>query len=139
MIIIGIGVMRFISKFLMYIAQYYINWLNLIDHTVNCLLLGDPNETLSARIARARLAGHTWAIYMCTFLTSGLKMMTFGKYTRDHCTYALDPLALPNCAEIWSWTTDRINPTPITEINDIEVSVITNTVTQTIIIKPSDD
>lgn len=105
----------------MYVGQYCLNWLNLLDHTMNTLLLGDANETVSARTGRARAAGQKWAIYACKALTFLAKVFTFGQSTEDHCTYALDPTILPNSREIWSWSTMSIDATPVTEINDIEV------------------
>lgn len=35
-------------------GQYLLNWLMLVDHMANTLLLGNPHEPLTARIARAR-------------------------------------------------------------------------------------
>ncbi len=105
-----------------YVGQFFLNFVNLLDHTLNFLLLGDANETVSARTARARAAGQKWAAYACKFLTFLAKVITFGKSSEDHCTYALDPKILPNSREIWSWSKMRIDPTPITIIDDVDVN-----------------
>jgi len=110
------------SKFFMYLGQYALNWLNLIDHALNTLLLGDANETVSSRTARARAAGQKWAVFACNTLTFLTKVVTFGAVNRDHCTYALDASVLPNSREIWNWSKDELNPTPVTEIEDVEIN-----------------
>lgn len=119
--------MIFISKFFTDCGQYFLNWLNLFDHALNTLLLGDMNETLSKRIARARIAGHTWAVVACKILTWGAYIFTLGQLNRDHCTYAIDS-SPPVTAEIWSWSTDQIDPTPITIINDVEIDLANTSV-----------
>ena len=106
----------------MYIWQYFLNWLNLLDHAGNTLLLGDSDETISARTARARLAGQKWAFVACAILTFLTKVVTFGKVSRDHCDYALDKSALPNSKEIWSWSSGKILHTPINEVNPQEIN-----------------
>ena len=106
----------------MYISQYLLNWLNLFDHALNCLLCGDANETVSARTARARNAGQKWANYLCLFLTFCTKCVTFGTVTRNHCDYALDASVLPNSREIWNWCKMDINPTPMPVIEDNELN-----------------
>lgn len=91
-------------KFCVYFGQFLINFLSLLDHTVNFLLLGDSDETISSRTARARNAGQKWALRFCDFLTWGQKIVTFGKMTRNHCDYALDKSASPTTREIWNWS-----------------------------------
>ena len=81
-------------------GQYLMNWLNLLDHFANTLLLGDSDETISARTARARNAGVKWAKTFCDFLTYGQIIVTFGAVTRDHGDYALDKSIRPNCREM---------------------------------------
>jgi hypothetical protein len=103
----------------MYVGQYF---LNLIDHITNTIILGDPNETVSARTARARLAGQKWAIYFCNFLTFGAKVVTLGEVTRDHCQYALDKSVLPNSREIFDLNTMKFHEKPITKIDDVEIN-----------------
>lgn len=104
-----------------YVGQYFLNFANLLDHTLNFLLLGDTNETVSCRTARARAAGQKWAVYACNILTFGAKVVTFGTYVGDHCTNSLNPANLPNSREIWSWSKMELNPTPITIIDDEEI------------------
>jgi hypothetical protein len=102
-----------------YIGQYALNWLNLADHAVNTLLLGDADETVSARVARARKAGHIWAFYACSTLSFTVKVITLGHINRDHCVHALDT-SRPNTGEIWNWSTCSINPTPVSEVQVID-------------------
>jgi len=102
------------------LGQYALNWLNLFDHALNTLLLGDADETVSARTARARASGNRAACWFCDFLTWGQKMATFGKVTRDHCDYALDKSIEPNTKEIWDWNTDTIRKNPVGEVIVIE-------------------
>ncbi|MFP5445908.1 MAG: hypothetical protein ACLGIY_20385 [Betaproteobacteria bacterium] len=94
------------------LAQYALNWLNLIDHALNTLLLGDPYETVSARAARARKAGRKWAVYVCHVLTFLTKVVTFGRVKTDHCDDSLDPAVLPNAREIWDWSGHDIREEP---------------------------
>jgi hypothetical protein len=108
-----------------YLGQYALNWLNLLDHAGNTLLLGDANETMSARTARARRAGRRWATYACQALTWGAWLVTFGASKVDHCTYALDPHILPNSREIWDWNTGTILPMPETIVDDMDVPGVT--------------
>ena len=110
-------------KFLSYLGQYLLNWLNLLDHALNTLMLGDADETISARAARARNAGSRPACYFCAFLTWAQRVVTFNRVTRDHCDYALDRKETTNSREIWSWSRGKILETPesqvtVTENND---------------------
>ena len=104
------------------VAQFILNVANLADHAGNTLLLGDANETLSARTARARNAGSRAAAVFCSFLTLGQRAVTFGRVKRDHCQYALDASVLPNSKEIWDWTTGKIRTAPKTIIEDVEIA-----------------
>jgi hypothetical protein len=103
--------------------QYALNWINLADHALNTLLLGDPYETLSARTGRAVRAGVAWAVKFDVLLTYGQEIVTLGKDTEDHCEYALDPKIRPNCREIlnlsvWppQFRTDPVNEVMPTEL-----------------------
>ena len=95
------------------IGQYALNWANLLDHAANTLLLGDANETVSVRIARARNVGRRWATWACRCLT-----LVFG---RDHCSYVLDCSVLPNSREIWDWNTGRLRDRPKTLVDTVEL------------------
>lgn len=107
-------------RFCMYVGQFVTNFFNLMDHALNFLLLGDSDETVSARTARARKAGRKWATHFCGLLTYGQKICTLGKMTGDHCDYALDKYTRPNSREIWSWSTMSINRVPISEVEVID-------------------
>ena len=109
-------------KLLGYITQYMLNWLVLLDHALNTLLLGDAGETVSARTARARNAGSTPAYWFCAFLTWLTKIITFGKVTRDHCTYALDRQSSTNTREIWNWSKGKLNEQPEQKVDILEKS-----------------
>lgn len=105
----------------MYVGQFVLNVLNLADHTLNTLLLGDSDETVSARTARARAAGWRWASGVCKFLSWATKVVTFGRINHDHCVAALDKSVRPDSREIWNWNTMSINATPfsVIEVNDV--------------------
>lgn len=103
------------------VGQYVLNWLNLLDHAGNTLLLGDANETMSARSARARDAGRRWAAWFCAALTVGQIIVTFGRIRRDHCAYALDASVIPNSREILDLNTGRLRATPQTIVTDAEL------------------
>lgn len=103
------------------LAHYILNWLNLLDHAGNTLLLGDANETMSARAARARAAGRRWAAAFCALLTVGQVIATFGRVRRDHCAYALDRSALPNSEELVDLTAWPPRIRPRTIIDDVEL------------------
>ena len=106
------------SEFPRLIWQYFLNWSNLADHFLNTLLFGDPYETLSARVARARMCGVKWANKFCTLLTWGQIICTLGKNTKNHADYALDAKIKPNCREILDlchWP-PRIRKHPVNEV-----------------------
>ena len=79
------------------LIQFFLNLLILADHALNTSLLGNPEETLSARIARARVAGHYWATIGCKCLS-----LMFFFMKRDHCTWALEKGTVDQ--EIWHWS-----------------------------------
>lgn len=107
-------------RFCAYVGQYGLNWLNLLDHALNTLLLGDADETMSARVARARNAGQAWAGDFCKFFSFATKVITLGHIDRDHCTWALDPAFRPDSREIWNWSTMSLNPVPVSEVEVID-------------------
>ena len=104
----------------LYLKVYALNWLNLLDHAGNTLLLGDADETLSARIARARNHNHAWAFQACRALSFAVKLLTFGKIVRDHCDHALDHTPT-NSREIWNWNDNSINIEPLNEVQVIDI------------------
>lgn len=75
-------------------CQFALNLGLALDHLANTLLLGDPNETLSRRVGRARDAGHKWASAVCRVLSQ-----LFG---RDHCGFAESPGT--TARELWAWS-----------------------------------
>jgi hypothetical protein len=114
-------ILSFFKVFFLLLFQYAVNYFNLTDHILNTILLGDPDETLSSRIARARQAGHKWAMVMCNVLTFLAKVVTFGQVTVNHCDYALDSKQLGSDKEIWSWSQGKILTTPV---NEVEVVIL---------------
>lgn len=62
--------------------QLGLNLLLALDQFGNALLLGDPNETISRRTARAWIAGHRWAKILCQILNV---------ISKNHCAWALEP------------------------------------------------
>ena len=105
------------------LGQYILNWLNLLDHAGNCLLLGDADETISARVARARAAGRRWAWWGCRLLTWGQIVATAGRMRRDHGDYALDKRTRPNSREILDlcrWP-PRLRRRPVNEVQPEEI------------------
>ena len=87
------------------VRQLVVNVLELADKALNTLTLGDPNENMSRRIARARAAGDRWAAIACRMLT-----WLFWIFTRspDHCALALQPGTLGR--EIWHWSNNDTEP-----------------------------
>jgi hypothetical protein len=81
------------------LLQLLYNLLLLSDKTLNALLLGDPNEPLSRRIARARDAGSVSACRACAVLTFVFSLIG---PKRDHCTWSLEPGSIGR--EIWAWS-----------------------------------
>jgi len=106
-------------KICRYIGQYAINWCNLFDHTLNTLLLGDSDETLSARVGRAQRAGLGWAEYICRFLSFAVKVLTLGRIDQDHCEFSLNS-DRPLSREIWSWSKGKINDPPESKVQVID-------------------
>jgi hypothetical protein len=82
------------------IRRLTLNWLLWIDKTGNVLLLGNPNETISRRTARARDAGEKWARRACWVLSKVLG--------HDHCGKALEPGTIGT--EIWAWSDNFSQP-----------------------------
>ena len=61
--------------------RYLLNVLVLLDQAANSLLfLGSPNETISSRAAKARLAGKRWGCVLCSWLD---------RLQKDHCAEAM--------------------------------------------------
>lgn len=87
------------------VGQIAANLALLADHVANTLLLGDPNETLSRRIARARAAGLHWASRTCR----ALQFVLGGHGAADHCTWALTNSVPVGSREVWSWVTDKLD------------------------------
>jgi hypothetical protein len=64
--------------------RYVWNLLIALDQFVNTFLLGDPDETISSRAAKAMLKGKRWGCVLCRLLDYVQK---------DHCLKSLEPLA----------------------------------------------
>lgn len=75
------------------LAQYGYNYLLILDKLGNTVLLGDPNETLSRRTARARDAGDRFGRIGCAILEF---------FSKNHCAWSLEPGSLGR--ELWSWS-----------------------------------
>lgn len=90
--------------------QLAINVALLLDHAMNVVLLGDPNEAVSARAARARRAGSVAARRFCAVLTF------FLRGHGDHCTWALGNTGPSIGRELWSWDTDRLEPDGVAKV-----------------------
>jgi hypothetical protein len=103
-----------------------LNVANLADHALNTLLLGDSDETVSARTARARNAGREWANAFCRFLSWGTKIITFGRVKHDHCQAALDKSVQPNTGEIWNWCDNSFNRDPKSVMQTTDVGEDSN-------------
>ena len=80
--------------------QLVLNTLLIADKGFNTVLAGDPNETLSARAARARSGGSKAATAFCAVLTSISNRFTGHG---DHCTWAVAP-GQSIGAEVWHWS-----------------------------------
>jgi hypothetical protein len=61
--------------------RYLWNLLIALDQFVNTLLLGDPDETISSRAAKAMLEGKRWGCVLCRLLDYVQK---------DHCLKSLE-------------------------------------------------
>jgi hypothetical protein len=108
------------------VGHFLLNVLNLADHALNTLLLGDSDETVSARVARARNAGHHWAAEACRLLSWCVKIISFGKIDHDHCQAALDKMVMPDTGEIWNWCDNSINHDPKSVIQIVDVGEDSN-------------
>ena len=103
------------------VGQFCLNGLEWLDHGLNWLTLGDADETVSARTARARNHGSKLAAAFCDFLTAATAVVTFGRVKRDHCEWALLKSALPLTREIWDWNTNSIRAQPINIVEPNEL------------------
>lgn len=86
------------------LRQFLVNVLELADKALNTATLGNPNENMSRRIARAREAGERWAAAACRVLTVIFWPFRHG----DHCTWSLQPGS--EAAEIWHWSPPAAQP-----------------------------
>lgn len=83
------------------VRQLALNAAVWFDKTLNLLLLGTPNETVSIRLERARAAGESWAVSACAVLTwIGARLGS----KVDHCTWAADTSSGSIAAEVWHWS-----------------------------------
>ncbi len=97
------------------LRQVALNLALLLDKTSNAILLGDPNETLSRRTARARDAGSHAAAVFCTALTAVWR--AFGADV-DHCAWAEQTGSVG--AEVWHWSTPPSDAPRIDEIDPLK-------------------
>lgn len=74
------------------VYQLVVNLALAFDHLANALLLGNPNDTLSIRFARAADKGERWAKFVCNVL---------GWFAPNHCQNAETKKSAG--AEIWHW------------------------------------
>ena len=75
------------------VRHYALNIGLAVDRLVNAILLGNANETLSQRTARAELAGSKLARLACRAINL---------VDRNHCTWSLEPGTVG--VEIWQWS-----------------------------------
>jgi len=75
------------------VRQIVLNTLLISDKAFNTFLLGDPNETLSRRTARAADSGSQPAKAFCRVL---------GWFSKNHCAWSFAPGSIGR--EIWSWS-----------------------------------
>jgi hypothetical protein len=61
--------------------KYFWNLLVAIDQLVNTILLGDPDETVSSRMGKAKRNGNKFAIMVCKFLS---------KFDNKHCIKSIE-------------------------------------------------
>jgi hypothetical protein len=71
---------------------YLVNWLIWLDCGANCLLGGDPQETISSRLGKAASRGSMWAYYACRVLHW---------FDKQHCQGAIDPHEGDRA--LWRW------------------------------------
>ena len=65
------------------VKRYLLNILIIIDEAFNALIfLGDPEETISSRAAKAKNAGKAWGCVLCKFLDL---------FQKGHCDQSLEP------------------------------------------------
>lgn len=82
------------------LGRFGMNLALALDRLLNALTAGSSNETVSQRTARARAAGHAWAVHACAFLTRAARLL--GSDQADHCTWSLEPGTLGE--ELWHWS-----------------------------------
>jgi hypothetical protein len=77
----------------LFARQLALNWLLALDRLGNCVLLGDPSETISQRLGRAENAGNRIAWAVCRVLNV---------INPDHCQWSLEPG--PSIGkQLWNW------------------------------------
>lgn len=68
------------------LSAYLLNILIAIDQLFNTLLLGDPDETLSSRVGKARRGGSRFG----TFLANAIDLLFFWQQNPGHCERSIE-------------------------------------------------
>lgn len=85
--------------------QYIYNLGLGLDQFINCLLLGDPDESISGRTGRAALSGRPkwWVPYLHVFIDRLVHLLVGQS---DHCINSVEPEEIPYSKELWRWIKD---------------------------------
>jgi len=88
------------------IAQLLYNLGLGLDQFTNVLLLGDPDESLSGRLGRAKLSGRPkyWVEPMAKVND---KIWKFVTGEENHCVNSVEPEERPFEKELWSWIKEK--------------------------------
>lgn len=85
------------------LLKYLYNLALGLDQFLNVILLGDPDESLSGRMGRAKLSGRPkWFVPPIVWINDKIWLLLAGEV--DHSINAVEPEERPKEKEIWSWT-----------------------------------
>lgn len=70
------------------IKKYFVNIAIALDQTLNAVLGGDPDETISSRLGKCKQKGNKFCIKVCAILTKIWKK--FGSKQKGHCIEAIE-------------------------------------------------
>ena len=82
--------------------QYLYNLALSFDQSINAILLGDPDESISGRCGRAVASGNPkWFVVPLAKFVDLLFLVLFKE--KDHVKNAIEPEEFPHEKELWSW------------------------------------
>lgn len=96
-----------------FVQQYTLNFLMAIDQFASTILGGHPDDTISQRLGRAKLAGKA-GFLLCLAHDSVNLLAKILVNEKDHCINSLKGKSL--AAELWNWGGSRLEDNQFNKI-----------------------